>query len=91
VKLVKPITYWPPKKDGEVFYTSPPQVIQGAWVIDDNGEVLVDTVVEPGGYLMQGVSDIWDPRDVPAAFRIMSYGERPCLRSLQQLKIAVLA
>lgn len=93
--MYRTATYWPPGSwelsSHEGRHNVPVQ-IQAIFTVD-NGleEVYLLTDVAEGGYLFNGVTSVADPRKVRGARKIDIFLTHPDLRSLKQVRKAILA
>lgn len=94
------ITYWPPGTDNQFggrVYGSP-VAIKGRWenkvenIINMQGQdtvsrakIMTETILEPMGYLLLGISTEVDPTEVMGAVEIQIVGSSPNLSNLQKL------
>lgn len=88
MSLYRPATYWPPgswDQGGNVGVT-----IQAAWCVDgDELKVHLHADVAEGGYLYDGVTELSNPTLLSRARKIEKFFTYPDLRSLKQVRIAV--
>jgi len=88
--LYQVVTYWAPYVGEDPFRLEDferPQHIRGHW---KGGVCYTDRDVREGGYIMCGVSHASDPRIEDEAREIMEFARIPCLRSLDQQRVATL-
>lgn len=81
-------TYWPPR---EGLPPAPPLYLLGHPTDDDPDMLVVNDVVESGGWIAEGVHVEWDPAQVKGVRKISEFGTRPNLRTLRQQRVAILA
>ena len=85
-------TYWPPGSWETGNGQNVAVRIQALWTqCDGLQEVFLQTDVSEGGYLYDGISNAQDPRTVEGARRIDLYLHHPDLRTLKQIRKAILA
>src|SRR3954471_19864466 len=84
-------TYWPPKSWEESDRL--PCLIQAIWTVEGDGEIKVylQEDVAEGGYLFDGVIQVHNPLILNRAREIIRFYSFPDLRSLKQIRIAVVA
>lgn len=94
--MYRTATYWPPgswesnkAQKGQNVAVS----VQAIWTQESNGdvEVFLQVDVAEGGYLYDGVSTKPDPRQEPGARKIDLFLSHPDLRSLRQVRKAILS
>ncbi len=86
--LYQAATYWPPRSWETV--GSVAVHVQAIWTTDaGERKVHLQSDVAEGGYLYNGISKEVDPTKLPLAVKIERFYTYPDLRSLKQVRIAV--
>lgn len=90
--MYRTATYWPPKSwedsDGQCVAVQ----LQAIWSVDvEEVKVHLQADVAEGGYLYDGITTASNPTILSGAKRIEQFYTYPDLRSLKQVRIAVVS
>ncbi len=93
--MYRTATYWPPgswESDSAARGQNITVRLQALWAYEGlEAEVYLLVDVAEGGYIFDGESNISDPRKVTGARKIDVFLSHPDLRSLKQVRKAILA
>lgn len=102
-RLDQTVTYWVSRKTFNGMTFSAPVTIKARWETiqklfkgpsgDEemsNAQVMVESAVALGDYLLLGTSTVADPRDLKGAYEIRNYGEMTNLRNVTNERVAIL-